>query len=374
MINSASYISISMLINTMKNISKTLYLGILLLALYACSPKEAKEAASTEEYVPVKTQQVAVQTIIEPIVTSGILASKQEVKLSFKTGGIIQAIAVEEGQTVKKGQLLASLNLTEINAQVSQAEQSYNKALRDLDRAQNLYADSAATKEQVQNAGTALEVSSATLQSSKFNRQYSSIYAPENGQILKRYSESGELVSPGSPVFVFASSGKAQWILRTGVADRDMVRMALRDKATVTFDAYPGTEFSATVTEIAQMADASKGTFEVELTINPQGKKLATGMVAKVQINPSQEIAAVLIPIEALVEADGDKAHVYVLNDNKQTVKKNAVQIAGIYGNQIGISGGLQENAIIITEGNNYLTENSKVKVIAGSNAVSSAE
>jgi RND family efflux transporter MFP subunit len=173
---------------------------------------------------------------------------------------------------------------------------------------------------------------------------------------------------------VFASSGKEQWILRTGVADRDMVRMVLGDKATVKFDAYPGTDFSAIVTEIAQMADASKGTFEVELTVDPQGRKLATGMVAKVQIIPSQTVAAVLVPIEALVEADGDKAYIYVLNDNKQTVKKTAVQIAGIYDNMVGVSGGLQDNATIITEGNNYLTENSKVKVVPGATAVSSVE
>jgi hypothetical protein len=55
-------------------------------------------------------------------------------------------------------------------------------------------------------------------------------------------------------------------------------------------------------------------------------------------------------------------------------VKKTAVQIAGIYDNLIGISGGLQENAIIVTEGNNYLTESSKVKVVTGSTAVSSTE
>ncbi len=358
----------------MKNTVNTLYAGLLFATLYACSPNEAKENAAIEDQVLVKTQQVSTQIIAEPIITSGLLASKQEIKLSFKTGGVIQSIPVDEGQTVKKGQLLASLNLTEINAQVSQAEQAFDKAQRDLNRAQNLYLDSAATKEQVQNASTGFEVASATLQSAKFNQQYSTIYAPENGQILKRFSENGELVSPGSPVFVFASSGNEQWILRTGIADRDMVRMNMGDKATVKFDAYPGTDFLATVTEIAQMADASKGTFEVELTLDPQGKKLATGMVAKVHIVPSQKVAAVLVPIEALVEADGDRAYIYVLEDNKQTVKKIAVQIAGIYDNQVGISSGLEENATIITEGNNYLTESSKVKVVTGSSAVSSAE
>jgi RND family efflux transporter MFP subunit len=346
----------------MKNITNTLYLTLFLLVLYACSSEKATDTATIEEQIPVKTQQVTAQTIAEPIITSGILSSKQEIKLSFKTGGIIQSIQVDEGQTVKKGQLLASLNLTEINAQVSQAQQAFDKAQRDLNRAQNLYADSAATKEQVQNATTGMEVASASLQSAKFNRQYSTIYAPDNGRILKRYMESGELISPGSPVFVFASASKEQWILRTGVSDRDMVRMTMGDKATVTFDAYPGTEFSATVTEIAQMAEAAKGTFEVELTVDPQGKKLATGLVARVQVVPAHKTAAILVPIEALVEANGEKGFIYVLSNDKQTVKKTAVKIAGIYNNLVGISSGLQENATIITEGNNYLTDSSRGK------------
>jgi membrane fusion protein, multidrug efflux system len=153
-----------------------------------------------------------------------------------------------------------------------------------------------------------------------------------------------------------------------------MVRMTLGDKATVQFDAYPGTDFSATVTEIAQMADASKGTFEVELIVDPQNKKLATGMVANVQVFPSQKVAAIVVPIEALVEADGDKGFVYVLNNDKQTIKKTAVTLAGMYDNQVGISSGLQENTTIVTEGNNYLTESSKVKVVAQSTVISRVE
>ena len=81
-----------------------------------------------------------------------------EAKPSFKTGGVIAKTMVSEGQNVKKGQLLARLNLAEIDAQLSQANEAANKAERDLTRARRLLADSVATLEQVQNASTALEV------------------------------------------------------------------------------------------------------------------------------------------------------------------------------------------------------------------------
>ncbi len=352
-------------IHMKKSIINFVWLLVLLTTAYACSPNQAKDnAASAADRIVIKTQQVLCQTVSEPVISSGILASKKEIKLSFKTGGIINTIKVEEGQNVAKGQLLASLNLTEISSQVKAAAQAYEKAERDLNRVQRLYADSAATLEQVQNATTGLEVAQATLQSARFNQQYSTIYAPENGQILKRFAEAGELISPGNPVFIFAASGAAQWIIRTGVADRNMVRLAKGDQAKVQFDAYPGVEFKATVTEIAQVADPAKGTFEVELQVDPQGKKLATGMVARLEIIPSQSFSAITIPIEALVEADGVQGYVYTLNDDKQTVKKVPVKITGIYDGFVGISKGLTENATIVTEGNSYLTQNSKVKVV----------
>src|SRR5687768_1241829 len=94
-------------------------------AIYACSPNQAKENEVKEELVVVRTHQVNSRSVTKPITSSGLLASKKEVKLSFKTGGIISAIQVDEGQTVKKGQLLASLNLTEINSQVKGTEQAY---------------------------------------------------------------------------------------------------------------------------------------------------------------------------------------------------------------------------------------------------------
>lgn len=349
-----------------KNIQIYVWLLVLVTTAYACSPKGAKDHAATEEdRVVVKTQKVLSQTITQPIISSGILASKKEVKLSFKTGGIIEAIKVEEGQSVTKGQWLASLDLTEISSQVKAATQTYEKAERDLNRAKNLYADSAATMEQVQNAATGLEVARATLQSARFNQQYSTIYAPGNGQILKKFAEAGELIAPGNPVFIFAASGKEQWIIRTGVADRSMVRLANGDGAKVQFDAYPGIGFTATVAEIAQVADPTKGTFEVELRVDPQGKKLVSGMVAKLEITPSQTFSAITIPIEALIEADGEHGYVYTLNEDQQTVKKVPVKITGIYNDLVGISEGLSANATVITEGNSYLTQHSKVKVIS---------
>ncbi len=343
----------------------TLILAALVGMVAACSAKKADETSAPEAPTAVSTAQVVKQPLVYPVVGSGVLASKKEAKLSFKTGGIVADIRADEGQDVRKGQVLAVLNLTEIDAQVTQARNNFEKAQRDMERVKRLYADSAATLEQMQNATTGYEVASASFESAQFNRQYSTIIAPENGRILRRQVEEGELVGAGSPVFLFAGSGAGDgWVIRTGVADRDMVKLKIGDKAKMTFDAYPGSSFAATVTEIAGAADPVNGTFEVELKVEPGDKKLVTGLVAKAEIFPSGQPEMLVVPIEALAEADGEKACVYTLGEDGTSVKKLPVRTAGIFGDVVAVREGLQEGATVITRGTAYLTESSRVKVV----------
>ena len=98
---------------------------LLSIALWSCGSKAEKPATATttadEVIVPVRLAPVSTVAGAEPIVASGLVSSDQEARLSFKVGGIINQMLVDEGQTVRKGQLLATLDLIEINAQVSQA-------------------------------------------------------------------------------------------------------------------------------------------------------------------------------------------------------------------------------------------------------------
>ncbi|MBY0425973.1 MAG: biotin/lipoyl-binding protein, partial [Cytophagales bacterium] len=138
-----------------KNTSLVLipFLGLVLFT--ACSSHK-KEAPAVQEntVVSVKTSIVQKENTQLPVVASGLVASSTEARLSFKTGGIIDKIYVEEGDYVKKGQLLATLKLNEIKAQVAQAEEALQKADRDLKRVTNLYKDSVASLEQLQNVTT----------------------------------------------------------------------------------------------------------------------------------------------------------------------------------------------------------------------------
>jgi RND family efflux transporter MFP subunit len=337
----------------------------------ACSDSKAAESQQTTttiedvEIVPIRTMSVQQKNMVHDIVGTGMLASKAEAKLSFKTGGIISKIYVKEGDDVKAGQLLATLDLTEINSQVAQAQLAFDKSERDLKRVKNLYADTATTLESIQNATTAVEIARNTLQIAEFNRYFSKIRAVHSGRIIKKLMNEGELAGPGMPVFFIneAMASNSDWVVRVGVSDRDWASLRAGNTAKVQFDAYPNEVFEGRVTKLADMADPMSGTYEVEVTVNPRGKRFATGLFARVALQPSKSSVMSVIPIEALVEGNGTEGFVYSLASDGKSVLKTQVKILNIGEKEIGVSG-LGTVQAVITEGSSYLTEKSRVKLV----------
>jgi RND family efflux transporter MFP subunit len=333
----------------------------MILMLASCGTSEANSTSA--EVVTVRTAKIEKANVAPPIRATGILSGKAESKLSFKIGGIIDRIAVSEGQSVQQGQLLATLKLAEINAQVHQAQNAFDKAERDRQRMQNLYRDSIATLQQFQDATTGYEVAKSALEIAKFNQQYASIYAPSTGKILKRFAEANELVGPGTPVLLMRN-GQDGWVLKIGLADRDVVRVAIGDTARLTVDAYSNQNFSATVSEISGTASPMSGTYEVELRVEPpEGTTFFSGMIAKAEILPSKKSRVSLVPIESLVEADGMRGSVYTISPS-HAAKKVSVAVAFIHGNYAAIAAGLDGIGEVITDGAAYLSDGAAIKIV----------
>ncbi len=308
-------------------------------------------------------QDIAEEKRALPIRSSGRLSTKAEVKLSFKIGGLVDRVYVDEGQRVKKGTRLARLNMAEIDAQVLQAKSGLDKAKRDRDRAEGLYADSVATLEQVQDARTAVEIAEANLKIASFNRTHAEIFAPASGRVLKRAAEAGELVGAGQPIYVFGANREG-WVVRVGLADQDIVKLAVGDSAKLSFDAYPDEIFQGRVTEVADAADPMSGTFEVEIAIDEPANLLKSGFIARVDLFPSKAEPLYFLPIEALVEGNGDEGIVYVYDAAQNEAKKIPVKIARILDEEIAIKSGLGNYTQVITEGASFLYGEGPVRVM----------
>jgi RND family efflux transporter MFP subunit len=346
-------------------VKSTLFILIAFGLLQSCSNSNGKNesASPATEVVPVRVIHIAQEEVQPVIQTSGLFTTDDETYLAFKTGGIIEKMFVKEGDAIKKGQLLATLNLTEIEAQVAQARLSYEKARRDFSRVENLYKDSVATLEQFQNARTGMEVASRQLDAANFNRSYSEIRSVANGFVLRKMASEGQVISPGAPVFLTNGAGQGKWILRTGVSDREWSVISIGDKAVVSTDAMEGKQFEATVTRKSEGTDAMNGSFMVELTLQTPGKGLASGLFGKAIIKGSRTQRVWKIPYDALLDGDAQSGYVFVTDDHK-TAHRVPVVVGGIEKDQVTILSGLEHAKTLIISGSAYLKEGAAIKII----------
>ena len=212
-----------------------------------------------------------------------------------------------------------------------------------------------ATLEQFQDAKTALEYAQSNAEIAKFNLEYSEIRAPLNGKILKRVSESNEIVGPGQPIFLFAST-ESSWVVRSNLTDKDIVNIRLNDSATIDFDAYPGKRFYGRITETGNMADPYTGTYEVEIMMKEQPESLVSGFIVRVTIYPARTARKmILIPAGAVQEGNGLSGNVWIIRDEKPV--RQAIEIHSITDQGIVVSSGLVEGDEVIVDGGEYVRE-----------------
>jgi len=327
--------------------------------LWSCKPEYQTADTPKQSVTQVYIQELTAQTQPIPIHATGLVGSESEMQLSFKIGGIIQAIYVDAGDQVRKGQVLATLRPDEIQAQVSKAEQARDMAKRDLERAQNLYQDTVITLEQYQNTRTAFEVAEADLKIANFNQQYARILAPSDGTILRKFAEPNELVNPGTPLMMLGgAANRSAYTVKVGIADKDIIKLQGGDSATVRFDAYPQEVFTAVISRIPSAADPQTGVFEVELTLTPTSLPIKNGFVGEVNIFPTQQQPYYKISMNALVEGNSKEAKVFVPSQDSQHAKAVTIVPEYIGDDFFTVSQAKWPgNKQVITDGAAYLRE-----------------
>ncbi|SEM76668.1 RND family efflux transporter, MFP subunit [Chitinophaga rupis] len=333
--------------------------------LYSCNEEDkSKNPLGETDVIPVKISAVSALGLPQKINATGLVSTENEAKYSFKIGGVINRVLVEEGQFFKKGQLLATLNSTEISAGLEQASLNVDKTQRDYTRAVNLYKDSVFTLEQLQNTKTALDIAQKAKEAIAFNERYSKIYAASDGFVTQKIANEGEVIGAGTPVFIInETNGNDNYLLKVGVTDREWSAVSPGQAAKVTLDGYAGKEIDAFVFRKSQAADRALGSFQVELKLKLKDIKPAVGMFGKAEISTNSDENVNVIPYSSLVEADGDKAFVFA-PEGTGKVRKIPVTISKIDNQQVYLREGLADVKEIVVSNSAYLNEKSTIKII----------
>lgn len=311
----------------------------LLLLLAACSNGAAPPPPPAP--LAVRVAQVGAGALAETVETAGTVALREETVLAFTSGGRIARILVNEGDRVRRGQLLATLDVTPISAGLEAARAEQVRAQAELKRLEPLMAKGWITRPRYEAALAAAQSADAAVKAQRFALDTARIVASGDGVVLSRPAEPGQIVAEGMPVLIVGKAASG-YVLRAPLSDREAVRLTRGAPARVVLEALDGQPLTGSVLELGGRADRATGTFQVEIALAPD-PRLRSGLIGRASItaNPAATAAPrLLVPPLAIFGARAGEGFVYVL-DNQNKVRLRKVRLGQTEDGGVLVLGGL---------------------------------
>ncbi|WP_416398605.1 efflux RND transporter periplasmic adaptor subunit [Allohahella sp. A8] len=298
---------------------------------------------------------------VERVQTMGRLMAAQELTLGFKAAGVVAEVLVDSGDLVSRGQLLAELDPSELDAALIRADAVLKQTERALNRAMSLHEQRLIANQALEDSRSAHDVALADERAARFNREQSSIRSPVSGRVLARHTRSQEIVAAGQPI-VSVSDEDRGWLLSTTVADRDALRIETGAAVTVQFDSWPGRLFEAAVSRIAGMANPATGTFDLEIAFKHPDERFRSGLIGRASI-VTAGTDGLAIPVAALVDVERGRGRIYVVEEGR--ARSREVQLGSLTGEYIAVTGGLSLSERVIVAGAPYVDDDQPVRLVA---------
>ena len=323
--------------------------------------------------------QVRIDTVVEgkltsSVLTTGMIVSKDESTVFAKTAGIVSDVLVNEGDTVKKGDLLVeyqqmvALNaLAQATDQVALAQVNFEDAQDKYSRAKELYNTKGIPEIKVNEAENMLN--RTKIQLNIANRQLEltekkikdfTLASPQDGTVLKKVPSAGSATAPGSPMFIIANTEDLE--IEANIDEVDASSITKEQKVIISSAILPEKEFPGTITEIAHNATVQKSITVIKTTISPVGDlPLKIGNIVYLEIITHEKDAVLYVPIESVHESN-DKKFVYIFKRKRAESRPVKTGISNF--NYIEITDGVSEGEKIIVSSDKTLKNNDKVNNI----------
>lgn len=334
---------------TQMRVNPTKYIVLAILLSTGCGSKE-EPVAPVVSAAPQKTIQAAVveaKPVSVPIrvEVTGQVAPIFQATLSSRIQGTIDTLLVREGSKVSKGQLLIRLDSRDLQADLARAHAEIENAKAHLDRMNQLYAQDAVSKQEMENATRAHRVADANRKAVEAQLSYTTVRAPFDGIITEKQVEAGELASPGQPLLKMEDPLRLR--LEATVAEGDLRLVSRGDKIRVVIDAVGGQELIGIVSQILPAGDPQTHTFTVKVDL-PKVEGLRTGMFGRFPLEKGVT-QTILVPVTALVER-GELSSVYVVGSD-QIARLRWVKVGRRFAQHVELLSGINESERVLMDG-----------------------
>lgn len=335
---------------------RPILLGFAVLLLGGCTTDDA-ERVSTPAVLVVQPSPAAEQISGYP----GQVRARREVPLAFRIGGKVAQRHFDIGERVKAGQIVATLDATDVSlgAESAAAGVAAAKADRDLAEAERsrfatlrqrglVSATAADQADRAAKAATA-QLRQATAQASgaRNQREYATLRATEDGVITERRAEPGQVVGAGEPIYLMAADGPRD--VAIALPESAIRQFDVGQPVVVTLWSEPDRRLPATVRELSPAADPVTRTFAARVAFAGDAGDVELGQSARVFVGGvATDFLAVPLPA---VSAEGAEPFVYVVTPDRSTVERRPITVAAFAEDVATVRTGLSAEDWVVAAG-----------------------
>lgn len=292
----------------------------------------------------------------------GTIQSDNYLSASSEVGGRILEMRVEEGQTVSKGQIIARVDLEQVNKQIAEVETSLRLANDVFERQQRLWEQNIGSEIQFLQAKNNKERLEKSLESLRYQLSKEYVYSPISGVVDQVLSKAGELAAPGTPIVRVLNTAQVKIV--ADVPETYLQSIKKGQRVQISIPAL-GMDQEATVTEVGRIINPNNRTFTIEIALNNSNGLLKPNLLALVLINDYSKSNSVVVPIELVQQEVGGKNYVFVQDslNNERIARKIYVSTGRSYLGEIIIEEGLSGEETLIMEGARGLADKDLIQV-----------
>jgi RND family efflux transporter MFP subunit len=329
------------------------------LVLVGCNGKKTAEAVWNEA-VTVKIQSISATTSDKKLFVSGNIEGNKTVRLGFMVAGRINFIAAEEGQKVQDGQVLASLDPESYIIAKDMADANLDQTQDEYNRLSKMYATKSISESDYSKINTALKVAKSQQQLQAKNLKETKLYAPISGILLKKFTEKGEIIGVGLPLFVVSDIRTVK--VNASIPESELRNLHIGNTAIVNVSSLDK-DFSGKITEIGSLAEATTRTFAVKIELKNPDFQIRPGMTAEIQIKTKRSENYIAIPADVVLHDVDNSSYVYVADIAKKIAIKRIVSLGSIIDNDVKVISGLNAGEQLIVVGQSKLSNGTAIVI-----------
>lgn len=349
---------------------KKLYSILLLAALLpfiGCGKDTKSTTVDSTEAVRVQLNTKSVDTSLAFITVSGKIEAASSANLSTRMMGFVNKVYVKVGDQVKKGQLLVSINNSDLSAKqaqvqagITEAKVGFTNAEKDYNRFKNLFADNSASQKEMDDMTANYEMAKARLEGAKQLRNevaaqfsYVNIRAPFSGVITNSFTDAGAMANPGTPLLAMESPGIFE--VTAAVPENEISRIKADTEVEVLVKSINKT-IKGTVSEISTSAQNTGGQYLVTIALDKTEVPILSGMYASVQFPVAKnETEEHILVLKSALVTKGQLSGLYTVSQSN-TALLRWLRLGRSFGDQVEVLSGLtpDESYIISSEGKLY--------------------